>query len=112
MEHDMPDEIEPTPEEQRQLLAETNVDTAAALRLATALTLSDRSAFQREVDAIAASSREMYVSIPLAIMAARLGAALVQRHGGEVVDWLDAAALDVLDQIAEEQDRLGDGTEK
>jgi hypothetical protein len=112
MEHDVPDEIEPTPEEERRMLAEINTDTATALRVARALALSDRPAFKREVDEIAASQRTMYVLVPLATMTARLGAALMQRHGGEVVDWLDSAALDVLDQVAEEHDRLGDGTEK
>jgi hypothetical protein len=105
----MSDDVQPTPEEQRRLLAEMNVDTPIALRLATALAESNAAAFKQEVDAIAASQRAMYVLVTLATMTARLGAALVQRQGGNVVDWLDAAALDVLDQVADERKRLDDG---
>jgi hypothetical protein len=104
-EHDMPDEVEPTPEEKRRLLATIPGDTGTALRLVAAFADADIADAKAAIDEIAASERSLFVLAALATLASRLAYGLVEKGGETYHTWLNAAVVGMVDEVHQ---RLGD----
>jgi hypothetical protein len=98
---------DPTPEEQRRLLAWVPADTAVALRLLAAFVEGDLPAATSTIDEISASPRAMNQVSSLCQIASRLAFELAERvGGGDASGWVHAMALAVLDDV---EQLLGDG---
>jgi hypothetical protein len=96
---------DPTPEEQRRLLAYVPADTAVALRLLAAFVEGDLPAATTAIDEISGSDRAMNQVSSLCQISSRLAFELSERVGSDASSWVHAMALAVLDDV---EQLLGD----